>query len=111
MVVIKSPTQIREEQARGLISLLEGIKKQVVEERDNLISTIQSLNGGLERFYTPFDTHRLTAQKLNKNICLLQSKKCNEIKGEARCNVHDIAEDTKHLIDAVINEVKLLGHS
>ena len=31
MAVIKSPTQIREEQARGLISLLERIKKEEPE--------------------------------------------------------------------------------
>lgn len=109
MAVIKSPTQIREEQARGLISLLERIKKEVVEDRNNLKDTIQSLNGALERFYTSFDTYRLAAQKLNKNILILLSKKTNEIKGDARCNVHDIAEDTRHLIDTVINEVKLLG--
>ena len=109
MAVIKSPTQIREEQARGLISLLERIKKEVVEGRNNLKDTIQSLNGALERFYTPFDTYRVAAQKLNKNILILLSKKTNEITGDARCNVHDIAEDTRHLIDTVINEVKQLG--
>lgn len=109
MAVIKSPTQIREEQARGLITLLESIKKVVVEDRDNLKVNIQRLNGALERFYTPFDTYRLAAQKLNRNISLLLSKKTNEIKGEPRCNVHYIAEDTTHLIDTVINEVKLIG--
>ena len=51
MSIIKSPTQIREEQARGLVSLLNDIKAKIDEDKVNLKNAVVQLNGALERFY------------------------------------------------------------
>lgn len=109
MAITKSPTQIREEQARGLISLLENIIGEVKEDRESLRSCILSLNGALERFYTLQDTPLATADRLKRNILILCRKNCNEIKSELRCNIKNITDDTKDLIISVIEEVKALG--
>lgn len=109
MAVIKSPTQIREEQARGLISLLIDIKAKIVEDKTILKNALIHLNGVLERFYDYKDTQLRTAEKLKSNILVLERKKCDKITLEPRCNVHDIAEDTISLIDDIISEVKALG--
>ena len=108
MGVIKSPTQIREEQTRGLISLLNNIKDNVDEDRVNLKNVVIQLNGVLERFYDPFSTQLSTATKLKNYILILEKKKCSST-SDTRCNVHDIAEDTISLIDAVVEEVKAVG--
>ena len=108
MGVIKSPTQIREEQTRGLISLLYNIKENVDEDRVNLKNVVIQLNGVLERFYDPFSTQLSTATKLKNYILILEKKKCSST-SDTRCNVHDIAEDTISLIDAVVEEVKAVG--
>lgn len=109
MAIIKSPTQIREEQAQGLISLLNDIKKRVDEDKVNLRNLLVQLNGILERFYAPLDTQLSTADKLKRFILILEKKKCDTITSEPRCNVHDIAEDTVSLCDTIIAEVKALG--
>ena len=109
MVIIKSPTQIREEQARGLISLLNNIKKKVNEDQVNLKNAIIQLNGVLERFYDPFATQLSTANKLKGYILQLEKKKCSSILSDPRCNVHNIAEDTKSLIDTIVEEVQAIG--
>ncbi len=109
MAVIKSPTQIREEQARGLISLLETIKGEVKEDKESLRSCILSLNSALERYYTLHDTPLATADRLKRNILVLCRKNCNEIKSELRCNVKNITDDTKDFPISVIEEVKALG--
>lgn len=108
MGVIKSPTQIREEQTRGLISLLNNIKDNVDEDRVNLKNVVIQLNGVLERFYDSFSTQLSTATKLKNYILILEKKKCSST-SDTRCNVHDIAEDTISLIDAVVEEVKTVG--
>ena len=64
MSIIKSPTQIREEQARGLVSLLNDIKAKVDEDKVKLRNAVIQLNGVLERFYDPSDTQLSTADKL-----------------------------------------------
>lgn len=109
MAIVKSPTQIREEQAQGLISLLNGIKENVVEEKVNLKNALIQLNGVLERFYDYQDTQFSTADKLKRSILILEKKKCDSLSSEPRCNVHDIAEDTRTLCDTIIAEVKALG--
>lgn len=109
MPVIKSPTQIREEQARGLISLLNDIKTKVDEDKVNLKNAVVQLNSALERFYEPQDTQLSVADKLKSNILILEKKKCDSISSDPRCNVHDIAEDTKTLIDSVVTEVNAVG--
>ena len=109
MPVIKSPTQIREEQAKGLISLLENIEGEVKEDKESLRSCILRINGALERCYTFQDTPLTTAERLKRNILLLCSKNCNEIKSELRCNIKNITDDTKDLIISVIEEVKAMG--
>lgn len=109
MSIIKSPTQTREEQAHGLIALLNDIKTKIDEDKVNLKNLVLQLNGLLERFYAPQNTHLSTADKLKKNILLLEKKKCDSLSAEPRCNVHDIAEDTKTLCDIIIAEVKALG--
>ncbi len=109
MAIVKSPTQIREEQAQGLISLLKGIKENVVEEKVNLKNALIQLNGVLERFYDYQDTQFSTADKLKRSILILEKKKCDSLSSEPRCNVHDIAEDTRTLCDTIIAEVKALG--
>lgn len=108
MAVIKSPTQIREEQARGLISLLNDIKAMVDEDKVNLKNALVQLNGVLERFYDYKDTQLRTAEQLKSYILILEKKKSDST-SDPRCNVHDIAEDTKVLIDGIIAEVKALG--
>lgn len=108
MGVIKSPTQIREEQTRGLISLLNNIKDNVNEDRVNLKNVVIQLNGVLERFYDPFSTQLSTATKLKNYILILEKKKCSST-SDTRCNVHDIAEDTISLIDNIVEEVKAVG--
>lgn len=109
MVMVKTPTQIREEQAQGLISLLNDIKKKVDEDRVNLKNAVIQLNGVLERFYAPQDTQLLTADKLERHILILEKKQSDSFLSEPRCNIHDIAEDTKNLCDNIIAEVKALG--
>ena len=109
MSIIKSPTQIREEQAQGLIALLNDIKSKVDEDKVNLKNVVIQLNGVLERFYDLQDTQLSTADKLKRSILILEKKKCETISSEPRCNVHDIAEDTKTLCDSIIAEVKALG--
>lgn len=109
MSIIKSPTQIREEQAQGLIALLNDIKSKVDEDKVNLKNVVIQLNGVLERFYDFQDTQLSTADKLKRSILILEKKKCETISSEPRCNVHDIAEDTKTLCDSIIAEVKALG--
>lgn len=109
MSIIKSPTQIREEQAQGLISLLNDIKAKVGEDKVNLKNALIQLNGVLERFYDYQDTHLTTADKLKRSILILEKKKCDSLSSEPRCNVHDIAEDTRTLCESVIAEVKALG--
>ena len=109
MSTIKSPTQIREEQAQGLISLLNDIKAKVGEDKVNLKNALIQLNGVLERFYDYQDTHLTTADKLKRSILILEKKKCDSLSSEPRCNVHDIAEDTRTLCESVIAEVKALG--
>lgn len=108
MGVIKSPTQIREEQTRGLISLLNSIKANVDEDRVNLKNVVIRLNGVLERFYDPFSTQLSTAIKLKDYILILERKKCSST-SDPRCNVHDIAEDTISLIDTIVEEIKAVG--
>lgn len=108
MAIIKSPTQIREEQARGLVSLLNDIKKKVDEDKLNLKNALIQLNGVLGRFYDSQETQLYTANKLKNNILILERKKCSST-SEPRCNVHDIAEDTKTLIDSIVAEVQALG--
>ncbi len=109
MAIIKSPTQIREEQSHGLISLLKEIKMKVDEDKVNLRNVLNQINGILERFYTPQDTQLITANKLKRFILILEKKKCNTISSEPRCNVHDIAEDTITLCNTIIAEIKALG--
>ena len=109
MAIIKSPTQIREEQTQGLINLLNDIKASVVEDKVNLKNSLVQLNGVLERFYDYQDTQLSTADKLKRSILILEKKKCDSLSAEPRCNVHDIAEDTKTLCDTIIAEVKALG--
>lgn len=109
MAIIKSPTQIREEQAQGLINLLNDIKASVVEDKVNLKNTVVQLNGVLERFYDYQDTQLSTADRLKRSILILEKKKCDSLPSEPRCNVHDIAEDTRTLCDTIIAEVKALG--
>lgn len=108
MAIIKSPTQIREEQRRGFISLLNDIKATVDENKVNLKNALIQLNSALGRFYDYKDTQLRTADNLKSNILILEKKKCNST-SDPRCNVHDIAEDTKVLIDSIIAEVKALG--
>jgi len=109
MAIIKSPTQIREEQTQGLINLLNDIKASVVEDKVNLKNSLVQLNGALERFYDLSDTQLSTADKLKRNILILERKKCDSISSDPLCNVHDIAEDTKTLINSVVAEVNALG--
>lgn len=109
MAIIKTPTQIRVEQASGLISLLNDIKSNVDQDRVNLRNIVVQLNGILERFYAPYDTQLSTADKLKRYILILEKKKCDSISSDPRCNVHDIAEDTMTLIDSIVAEVKALG--
>ena len=109
MSMIKSPTQLREEQAQGLILLLSDIKVEVVEDIVILKNVVLRLNGVLERFYDHQDTQLSTADKLKRHILILERRKCESILGEPRCNIHDIAEDTKTLCDSIIAEVKALG--
>ena len=108
MVEIKSPTQIREEQARGLISILNDIKAKVDEDKVKLKNALVQLNGILERFYDYNNTQLRTAENLKSYILILVKKKSNST-SDPRCNVHDIAEDTKVLIESIIAEVKALG--
>lgn len=108
MVLIKSPTQIREERERGLISLLNDIKATVDEDKVKLKNALVQLNGVLERFYDYKDTQLRTAENLKSYILILEKKKCNST-SDPRCNVHDIAEDTIVLIESIIAEVKALG--
>ena len=109
MSIVKSPTQIREEQAQGLISLLSEIKSKVDEDKVNLKNCLIQLNGYLERFYDYQNTQLSTADKLKRYILLLEKKKCNSISSEPRCNIHDIAEDTRTLCDTIIAEIKAIG--
>ena len=109
MVIVKSPTQIREEQAQGLISLLNDIKSRVDEDKVNLKNCLIQLNCILERFYDYQNTQLSTADKLKKNILILEKKKCNSISSEPRCNIHDTAEDTRTLCDTIIAEIKAIG--
>lgn len=109
MAIIKSPTQIREEQAQGLISFLNDIKNKVDEDKVNLKNLVVQLNGILERFYSLQDTHLSTADKLKRNILILERKTCDSISSEPRCNIHNIAEDTIVLCDSIIAEVKAIG--
>lgn len=109
MAIVKSPTQIREEQEHGVISLLTDIKKKIDEDIVNLKNVLIQLNGILERFYNPQDTQLTTADKLKRYILILEKKKCNAISSEPRCNVHDIAVDTITLCDTIIAEIKALG--
>lgn len=109
MSIVKSPTQIREEQAQGLISLLSEIKSRVDEDKVNLKNCLIQLNGNLERFYDYQNTLLSTADKLKRYILILEKKKCNSISSEPRCNIHDIAEDTRTLCDTIIAEIKAIG--
>ena len=109
MSIIKSPTQIREEQAQSLIALLNDLKTKIDEDKVNLKNLILQLNGLLERFYDPQNTHLSTADKLKKNILFLEKKKCDSISFDPICNVHNIAEDMKSLIDTIVVEIKALG--
>ncbi len=106
---IKTPTQLREEQARGLVSLLNDIKTKVDEDKVNLKNAVIQLNGALERFYDHSDTQLSIADKLKRYILVLEKKKCDFISSDPRCNLHDIAEDTKTLIDSIVAEVNALG--
>ena len=109
MAIVKFPTQRGEELAQGFISLLKDIIARVDEDKVNLKNVVVQLNGILERFYEPQDTQLSTADKLKRYILILEKKKCDSISSEPRCNVHDIAEDTKVLCDSIISEVKALG--
>lgn len=109
MAIIKSPTQIREEQAQGLISLLNDIKSRVDEDKVNIKNCLIQINGVLERFYDSQNTYLSTAEKLKRDILLLESKKCTSILSEPRCNIHNIAEDTKTLCETIVSDVKVLG--
>ena len=100
---------LRAEAINNFTTLLFSIKEKVNEDKVNLKNCIIQLNGILERYYNYQDTQLSTAQKLKANILLLEKKKCSAITSDARCNIHDIAEDTKTLIDIVICEVKALG--
>ena len=109
MAIVKTPTQIREEQTQGFLSLLNEIKSRVNEDKVNLKNIVLQLNGILERFYDSYDTQLATADKLKRHILILERKKCETISSEPRCNYHDIAEDTRSLCDTIISEVKALG--
>lgn len=109
MAIVKTPTQIREEQTQGLLSLLSDMKSQVDEDKVNLKKVVLQLNSILERFYDSSDTQLSTADKLKRNILILERKKCDTLSSEPRCNIHDIAEDTKSLCESIISEVKALG--
>lgn len=109
MTIVKSPTQIREEQAQGLISLLNDIKMRINEDKVNLKNALIQINGLLERFYDSQNTQLATADKLKKCILILERNNRDSIPFEPRCNIHDIAEDTKSLIDSIVAEVKVLG--
>lgn len=109
MSIVKSPTQIREEQAQGLIALLNDIKTKVDEDRVNLKNIVVQLNGILERFYDPQDTQLSTAAKLKSYVNILEKSKGAPFTSEPRCNVRDVAEDIITLVDSVVAEVKALG--
>lgn len=109
MAIVKTPTQIREEQTQGLLSLLNDIKSRVDEDKVNLKNVVLQLNGILERFYDSYDTQLVTADKLKRHILFLERKKCDTLSSESRCNIHDIAEDTRSLCDTIMSEVKALG--
>ena len=109
MAIVKTPTQIREEQTQGLLSLLNDIKSRVDEDKVTLKNVVLQLNGILERFYDSYDTQLVTADKLKRHILILERKKCETLSSEPRCNIHDIAEDARSLCDTIISEVKALG--
>lgn len=109
MDIVKTPTQIREEQTLGFISLLKDIKARINLDKVNLKNLIVQLNGIMERFYEPQDTLLSTADKLKRYILILEKHKCEAISSESRCNIHDIADDTKSLCDSIIAEVNALG--
>lgn len=99
---------LRSEQIRNFVTLLSSIKDKVIEDRDSLKRNIQSLNSALER-YSFSCTHLQAAQNLNRKISILQHKQKDVVPTESRCNIHDIADDTKDLIDSVVDEVKAIG--
>jgi len=109
MAIVKTPTQMREEESRNLASLLNSIKEKVDEDKVNLKNCILQLTGVLERYYNYQDTQLSTADKLKRNILILERKKCDSISSEPRCNTHDIAEDTRTFIDSIVGEIKALG--
>lgn len=100
---------LRTVEINNFTSLLSSIKEKVVEDKVILKDCILQLNGVLERYYCFQDTQLSTADKLKRNILLLERKKCESMPSEPRCNLHDIVEDTRSLIESVISEVKALG--
>ena len=109
MMMVKTPSQQREEDSRNLVTLLSTIKDKVDEDIVNLKNCILHLTGVLERFYTYQDTQLSTADKLKRNILILERKRIDTLSSEPRCNIHDIAEDTRTFIDSIISEVNSLG--
>ena len=89
--------------------LLSNIKDKVDEDKVILKNCLIQLNGVLERYYTYQDTQLHTAEKLKSDILILERKKTNSLGADPRCNVHDIAEDTRSLIDSIVDEIKALG--
>ena len=100
---------LRSTEINNLVLLLSNIKDKVDEDKVILKNCLIQLNGVLERYYTYQDTQLHTAEKLKSDILILERKKTNSLGADPRCNVHDIAEDTRSLIDSIVDEIKALG--
>lgn len=100
---------LAQEEKRELIKLLVGIKSEIKEDRDILKNSLQNLNGVLQRYYTITDMQRVCAHALYHNASILQNKKTDKVPTNTRCNVKDIALDSRYLIESIINEVSALG--
>lgn len=109
MAIIQTESMIRATEINNLVSLLSNIKDKIDEDKVKLKNCLIQLNGVLERYYTYQDTQLHTAEKLKSDILILERKKTNSLSADPRCNVHDIAEDTRSLIDSIIDEIKALG--
>ena len=100
---------LRSTEINNLVLLLSNIKDKVDEDKVILKNCLIQCNGVLERYYTYQDTQLHTAEKLKSDILILERKKTNSLGADPRCNVHDIAEDTRSLIDSIVDEIKALG--
>lgn len=98
-----------DDKAKQLVTLLETKKDDVKEDKIVLAKILNSLKSILERYYDKDSAPIKQVELLLQYSRILQKTIKDNAPISPRCSVKYLAEDSKALIDSVVEEVKTIG--